>query len=66
MTHAKSLLFNVTLLVRPGLEPKIARFGGPHGASCGRAATKVSIEAKQEVLEISESSTFISYVLYFK
>jgi hypothetical protein len=36
MTCAKSLLFNVTLLVRLGLEPKIARFGGPHGASCGR------------------------------
>jgi hypothetical protein len=36
MTYAKGLLFNVTLLVRPGLEPKIARFGGPHGVSCGR------------------------------
>jgi hypothetical protein len=36
MTCAKSLLFNVTLLFRPGLEPKIARFGGPHGVSCGR------------------------------
>jgi hypothetical protein len=36
MTHAKSLLFNVTLLVRPGLEPKIARFGGPHGVSCSQ------------------------------
>jgi hypothetical protein len=36
MTRAKSLLFNVTLLVRPGLEPKIARFDGPHGVSCGR------------------------------
>jgi hypothetical protein len=36
MTRAKSLLFNVTLLVRPGLEPKIASFGGPHGVSCGR------------------------------
>jgi hypothetical protein len=36
MTLAKSLLFNVTLLVRPGLEPKIARFCGPHGVSCGR------------------------------
>jgi hypothetical protein len=36
MTRAKSLLSNVTLLVRPGLEPKIARFGGPHGVSCGR------------------------------
>jgi hypothetical protein len=36
MTSAKSLLFNVTLLVRPGLGPKIARFGGPHAVSCGR------------------------------
>jgi hypothetical protein len=36
MTHAKSLSSNFTLLVRPGLEPKIARFGGPHGVSCGR------------------------------
>jgi hypothetical protein len=36
MTRAKSLLFNVTLLVQPGLEPKIARFGGPHGVSCDR------------------------------
>jgi hypothetical protein len=36
MTHAKSLSSNVTLLVRPGLEPKIARFGGPNGVSCGR------------------------------
>jgi hypothetical protein len=36
MTRAKSLLFNVTLLVRPGLGRKIARFGGPHGVSCGR------------------------------
>jgi hypothetical protein len=36
MTRAKSLLSNVTLLVRPGLEPKIARFGGLHGVSCGR------------------------------
>jgi hypothetical protein len=35
MTYAKSLLLNVTLLVRPGLEPKIARFGGPHEVSCG-------------------------------
>jgi hypothetical protein len=36
MTRAKSLLLNVTLLVRPGLEPKIDRLGGPHGVSCGR------------------------------
>jgi hypothetical protein len=36
MTRAKKLLFNVTLLVQPGLEPKIARLGGPHGVSCGR------------------------------
>jgi hypothetical protein len=27
---------------------------------------KVFMEGKQEVLEISESSTFITYVLYFK
>jgi hypothetical protein len=36
MTCPKSLSRYVTLLVRPGIEPKIARFSWHHGESCGR------------------------------
>jgi hypothetical protein len=36
ITCPRSLSLNVTLLVWPGIEPKITRFGGNDGVSCGQ------------------------------